>query len=944
MVFAQPFRALGFLHSGAILVLLWAVMGRPLKLLSWAWTLWGLSCYSLANFVLLFFSRRAPQLSTTVLLVSLAVNTSVSVTAAVSSRSRRPAPAAVGRVHSAVWWASALAIITASVASALWYDASLPAPLGLGASEHVFSEARAMSYLKDIASFGHRHVASATVDRALDYVGEALGRMDAAARSARSRRSGEPAMEVWRGRHSVGQSLMGIEHVYTVDMPVMAVRLSDGTESTRNSTLILDAHIDSQFFTSGISDDAIWVATSLEIIRVILNEPVFPFKHGLIFLFSCEEEAMQGPRGFFRNHPWNTTVRAFANLEAGGAAINGAALLQSTSHWASRSFSKIHRPVAYALLNDFFQSGIVASATHFQIYQELGYQGVDLTYTSGGWWYHTDKDDVEHIAPGAMQHGGENLLELIRIMTESPEFENIPSAKGGIASGYGLTVVLSLSAQWTAFAFLLICLAAITCAVCRRDGPHMFRSYLRFVAAGVLLCALCLVCGVVTCCLVSQIACGLNGMAFYAHLELFFSLNAASALLGLLLPLRLFPAVAAAVVGPTILKRPSSLQMAIYCSSMILNSCILLFLMALGFGHALEVLLHLCFEVLSLCVLLAAGSLPCARGLRRLALTTVLPIVVTALPAVVWSVPAMQHLAKDFYPTLGRSLFKNPALSGAAFSSVLFVIPWMPLLAAYSNGGVPLERSKGSDRPETPSRAHLTGKVAALVAVVVVVLCLQLRYSAPFTADFPSRVSVYHEADLATNASRVVVLFPHSNSISPLKEHLLSRDPRWADCVGSTMEWKPWAALCVRSDAPPPLQAPRLWLRSTRTANGRYAVEGAALPARGTARLVLLLPHAPRDLTMNGAQLALRKSRDTDFAAVFSIAHGAEERNLTFSFTVGEENAGEELTLRAEALVVSRELQAAVDGLPRWATLWGKCNIPLPAAVYTRVGLTSSKQ
>jgi hypothetical protein len=180
------------------------------------------------------------------------------------------------------------------------------------------------------------------------------------------------------------------------------------------------------------SDDAINVANSLEAARALLYRDVQ--QHALVFIFNTEETIMQGSHGFSTSrHPWLRNLRGFVNLEA-AAAAERELVFQTGPHnsWLAHAYAEVAPyPYASVLAQELFQTGVIPSDTDFRVYTkyvdadderngtsalgDYGIPGLDVAYVglSGAYLYHTTKDDVAHVRPGAQQRCGENLLALL---------------------------------------------------------------------------------------------------------------------------------------------------------------------------------------------------------------------------------------------------------------------------------------------------------------------------------------------------------------------------------------------------------------------------------------------------------------------------------------------------------------------------------------------------
>ncbi|GAV73091.1 Peptidase_M28 domain-containing protein [Cephalotus follicularis] len=193
------------------------------------------------------------------------------------------------------------------------------------------------------------------------------------------------------------------------------------SEAGENAILV-SSHIDTVFSTEGAGDCSSCVAVMLELARGI-SQWAHGFKHSVIFLFNTgEEEGLNGAASFITQHPWSTTVRLAIDVEAMG--IGGkSAIFQAGPHpWAIENFASVAKyPSGQVIAQDLFTSGVIKSATDFQVYKEVaGLSGLDFAYTDNSAVYHTKNDKLELLKSGSLQHLGENMLAfLLRIASSS---------------------------------------------------------------------------------------------------------------------------------------------------------------------------------------------------------------------------------------------------------------------------------------------------------------------------------------------------------------------------------------------------------------------------------------------------------------------------------------------------------------------------------------------
>ncbi|XP_019090563.1 PREDICTED: endoplasmic reticulum metallopeptidase 1-like isoform X2 [Camelina sativa] len=160
----------------------------------------------------------------------------------------------------------------------------------------------------------------------------------------------------------------------------------------------------------------------LELARSV-SQSAHGFKNSIIFLFNTgEEEGLNGAHSFITQHPWSSTIRLAIDLEAMGAGGKSSVFQAGPSPWAIENFALAAKyPSGQIIGQDLFTSGVIKSATDFQVYKEVaGLSGLDFAFADNTAVYHTKNDKIELIKPGSLQHLGENTLAfLLRVASSS---------------------------------------------------------------------------------------------------------------------------------------------------------------------------------------------------------------------------------------------------------------------------------------------------------------------------------------------------------------------------------------------------------------------------------------------------------------------------------------------------------------------------------------------
>ncbi|WZZ26480.1 hypothetical protein YC2023_009881 [Brassica napus] len=295
------------------------------------------------------------------------------------------------------WFSVLILIIYSSWAVYNHQHGNLPRPLtAKQAGKRGFSEIQAMKHVTALTQFGPHPVSSDALLHALEYV---LAEVEQVKETAHF--DVDVNVDFFESKSGVNRLVGGLfkgkSLVYS-DISHIVVRIMPKYESEAGENAILvSSHIDTVFSTGGAGDCSSCVAVMLELARSV-SQSAHGFKNSVIFLFNTgEEEGLNGAHSFITQHPWSSTVRLAVDLEAMGAGGKS------------------------AIFQDLFTSGVIKSATDFQVYKEVaGLSGLDFAFADNTAVYHTKNDKIELIKPGSLQHLGENMLAfLLRVGSSS---------------------------------------------------------------------------------------------------------------------------------------------------------------------------------------------------------------------------------------------------------------------------------------------------------------------------------------------------------------------------------------------------------------------------------------------------------------------------------------------------------------------------------------------
>ncbi|CAM6082858.1 unnamed protein product [Calypogeia fissa] len=307
----------------------------------------------------------------------------------------------------------------------VYQSESLPAPLSKEqAGPRGFSEVTAREHIMSLVEFGPHPVGTEALDKALMYVYSELMEI---------KEEADPYVDFEVDLFEPGPGLnrlvgglfYGKSLVYA-NLRHLVVRISpsDFYKSKENAILI-SSHIDTVITSPGAGDCSSCIAVMLELVRS-LSHWAGGFKNSVIFLFNTgEEEGLDGAHSFMTQHPWSPTIRAAIDVEAMGIGGRATLFQAGSDKWLLQQYASVAKyPAAQIGAQDIFHSGLVKSATDFQVYREIGgLSGLDFGFVENGGVYHTKNDKIEFLRQGSLQHIGEDLLALLKKVGLSDELE-----------------------------------------------------------------------------------------------------------------------------------------------------------------------------------------------------------------------------------------------------------------------------------------------------------------------------------------------------------------------------------------------------------------------------------------------------------------------------------------------------------------------------------------
>ncbi|KAG5674840.1 hypothetical protein PVAND_004785 [Polypedilum vanderplanki] len=228
--------------------------------------------------------------------------------------------------------------------------------------------------------------------------------------------------------------------------------------------VMLNCHFDSVPGSPGASDDIVNCAVMIEILRVLTKNSQKQ-RHTIIFLFNgSEEQGLQAAHAFITQNQWRNEVRAYINLESTGS--DGREILFRTGpkhDWLVRMYREsVPRPFGHSVSEELFESGVIPSATDFEIFRDYGeIPGLDFAYVENGWRYHTRYDHVDYISLESVQHTGNNILALTKKIANSNELVDPPEGTYAVFFDYLGFFFVSYTAEASAVVNYIIAILAV---------------------------------------------------------------------------------------------------------------------------------------------------------------------------------------------------------------------------------------------------------------------------------------------------------------------------------------------------------------------------------------------------------------------------------------------------------------------------------------------------
>lgn len=187
-----------------------------------------------------------------------------------------------------------------------------------------------------------------------------------------------------------------------------------GTQQGSNA-ILLSAHYDSVPAGPGGSDAGAAVGTLLETARLL--KQLGTTKNDVIFLFNEGEEfGLIGAKVFMEKHPLATTLKLAINVEARGT--TGQSVMFETgedSGWLVKHyFDSTPSPLSSSLFYEVYK--FLPNDTDLTVFKEHGLQGINFAHAQFEPHYHTPLDNLENLNLGSLQHHGDNVWGVLKLI------------------------------------------------------------------------------------------------------------------------------------------------------------------------------------------------------------------------------------------------------------------------------------------------------------------------------------------------------------------------------------------------------------------------------------------------------------------------------------------------------------------------------------------------
>ena len=276
-----------------------------------------------------------------------------------------------------------------------WFSSSyrsMPSPVPASAADSVFSSARAMTHLVQIASEARPPGSPAHAD-VRDYLLEQLRGLG------------------HQPRIQTATSFLSTSY-YTRAATVNNVLARISGSEPGGGAVLVTAHYDSREISLGAGDDGSGIAAILEALRA-LGERGQLRNDLIVLLTDAEELGLLGARAFVDGHPWLDDVALVVSIEMRGG--GGPSLMFETSEnngWVIEALRQADPyPAANSMSYEIYRR--MPNDTDFTPFKEAGKQGLNFAGVGRAHVYHQVYDSPDNFSEATLQHHGEHAVAML---------------------------------------------------------------------------------------------------------------------------------------------------------------------------------------------------------------------------------------------------------------------------------------------------------------------------------------------------------------------------------------------------------------------------------------------------------------------------------------------------------------------------------------------------
>lgn len=289
-----------------------------------------------------------------------------------------------------------------------------PSPVPATASDTVFSAERALRHVEEIARVP-RPMGTPAHDRARDYIVAQLTAMGI-----------RPQIQTTT---AVGTRYQESGRVQNI------LAYIPGTSSNGKAVLVM-VHYDGVEAGPAAADDGAATGALLETVRALRARKT-PLVHDVIALFTDgEETGLLGAAAFVREHPWAKDVAIALNFEARGT--NGRSYMFETGPGnldAARVLRTAGDVTAGSVFTTIYRT--LPNDTDLSELALLKVPALNFAFAGGVERYHTSRDDLAHLSAGSVQHHGQQMLALTKVLADG----ELPRPATGDAVFFDMPIV-----------------------------------------------------------------------------------------------------------------------------------------------------------------------------------------------------------------------------------------------------------------------------------------------------------------------------------------------------------------------------------------------------------------------------------------------------------------------------------------------------------------------